>query len=131
MNAAAPLCGATFQAFYLVRNKDQKFAEEWDKAKLVGAKAYLMELETEADRRAVEGTEEPVFYQGDECGRIRRYSDRLLTLRIKATAKRAGDDSYVERSDITSQGEQVQAGVIVIGQASKDDDEWHAKHAKS
>lgn len=35
-------------------------------------------LETEARRRAVEGVEEPVFYKGEECGTVRKYSDTLL-----------------------------------------------------
>lgn len=40
-------------------------------------------LEQEALRRAVTGTEEPVFYQGAECGKIRKYSDVLLIFMMK------------------------------------------------
>lgn len=35
-------------------------------------------LEEEARRRAVQGTDKPVFYKGEECGAIREYSDTLL-----------------------------------------------------
>ena len=43
-------------------------------------------LRSEARRRAVEGVEEPVYYQGVECGRIRKYSDILLIFLLKAAA---------------------------------------------
>jgi len=35
-------------------------------------------LELEARRRAFEGVEEPVFYQGEVCGAVRKYSDTLM-----------------------------------------------------
>jgi hypothetical protein len=35
-------------------------------------------LEQEARRRAVEGVDEPVFYKGEHCGVVRKYSDTLL-----------------------------------------------------
>lgn len=37
----------------------------------------------EARRRAYEGVEEPVFYQGNVCGHVRKYSDTLLMFKIK------------------------------------------------
>ena len=40
-------------------------------------------LEKEARRRAVGGTEEPVYYQGVEVGTVRRYSDTLLIFLMK------------------------------------------------
>jgi hypothetical protein len=53
-------------------------------------------LEAEATRRAVEGVLEPVFYQGQEVGAVRRYSDTLLIVRLKA----AKPEEYRERSDM-------------------------------
>ena len=41
-------------------------------------------LELEARRRAVEGVDEPVFYQGVEVGTVRKYSDALLQFLLKA-----------------------------------------------
>jgi len=35
-------------------------------------------LVDEAVRRAYEGTDEPVFHQGQQCGKVRKYSDRLM-----------------------------------------------------
>ena len=62
--------------------------------------ARLQAAEDEAFRRAVEGTEEPVYHKGKVCGSVRRYSDGLLTLLLKA-----GDpDKYADRSKVTHQG---------------------------
>lgn len=41
-------------------------------------------LAAEAHRRAVDGVVEPVFYKGEQCGEIRRYSDTLLMFLLKA-----------------------------------------------
>lgn len=43
-------------------------------------------LESEAVRRAYEGVEEPVFYQGEQCGAVRKYSDSLMQTLLKANA---------------------------------------------
>lgn len=40
--------------------------------------AALDRIEAEAVRRGVEGVEEPVYYKGEVCGHIRKYSDMLL-----------------------------------------------------
>jgi len=40
-------------------------------------------LEQEARRRAMVGTEKPVFYKGQVCGHIREYSDVLLIFLLK------------------------------------------------
>jgi hypothetical protein len=51
-------------------------------------------LEDEAHRRAFDGTLEPVFHQGDECGTVRKYSDTLAIFLLKAHAP----DKYRESS---------------------------------
>lgn len=40
-------------------------------------------LISEARRRAAEGVEEPVFFQGQQCGTVLKYSDNLLMFLIK------------------------------------------------
>ena len=40
-------------------------------------------LEDEAVRRAVDGVDEQVFYQGKACGVVRKYSDTLLIFLLK------------------------------------------------
>jgi len=59
---------------------DPEFAAGWDRA----MKAAVLGLEDEAHRRAFEGVDKPVFYQGDECGTIREYSDTLAIFLLKA-----------------------------------------------
>lgn len=44
-------------------------------------------LEAEARRRAIEGTDEPVFFQGEQCGQIRKFSDTLLIFLLKGRRK--------------------------------------------
>lgn len=54
-------------------------------------------LEDEAHRRAMVGVDEPVFYKGVPCGAVRKYSDTLLIVLLKANAP----DKYRERQEIT------------------------------
>ncbi len=54
-------------------------------------------LEREARRRAVEGVDEPVFYQGDIVGHIRKMSDTLLIFLLKG----AKPEKYRERFEHT------------------------------
>lgn len=49
-------------------------------------------LEAEAHRRAVTGVQEPVWYQGQKCGHIRKFSDTLLIFLMKG----AMPDKYAE-----------------------------------
>ena len=57
-------------------------------------------LEDEAHRRAFDGTEEPVFHQGQECGSVRKYSDTLAIFLLKAHAP----EKYRERQDVNVNG---------------------------
>lgn len=54
-------------------------------------------LEREGRRRAIEGTEEPVYQGGRMVGTIRKYSDTLLIFLLKA----ARPGTYRERVDVT------------------------------
>lgn len=78
-------------AFELKKN-DPEFAAAWRAAQ----DEYAELLEAEADRRAYVGVDEPVFYQGEECGKIRKYSDVLLIFRLKALRP----DVYADRQKI-------------------------------
>lgn len=50
-------------------------------------------LEDECRRRAFHGFDEPVFYQGVECGVVRKYSDTLAIFMLKG----AKPNKYRER----------------------------------
>lgn len=93
---SAACAGYSRRAVYYYRDDDQEFAERWEDA----IQKHIEVLETEADRRAVEGVEEPVYYQGAECGRVKKFSDTLLMFRLKKL-----DPSYRERFDLTHTGE--------------------------
>ena len=58
---------------------DPAYAKEFAEAEEQAADR----LEQEARRRAVEGTQKPVFYKGEQCGIIREYSDILLIFLLK------------------------------------------------
>jgi len=77
---------------YEWRAADPLFATAWDEAVELGTD----ELEEEARRRAFAGVEEPVFYQGEECGAVRKYSDTLLIFLLKGRRP----DKYRERIQI-------------------------------
>ena len=77
---AADEAGLSRVYLYQMRRDDEAFAEEWETAADIGAKR----LEDEARRRAVEGWQEPVWYQGDQVGTVRKYSDTLLICLLKA-----------------------------------------------
>ena len=80
-------------ALYKWRDADPQFAAEWDAAIQRGADV----LEDEARRRAVEGVLEPVFYQGQPCGVVRRSSDTLLIFMLKgAKPEKYRDREFAE-----------------------------------
>jgi hypothetical protein len=62
-----------------------KFDPDYPAAFKNADEAASERLETEARRRAVEGTSKPVFYQGAVCGAIQEYSDNLLMFLLKGS----------------------------------------------
>jgi hypothetical protein len=57
---------------------------EFDQACEAALTDFADRLEGEASRRAVDGWERPLYYQGAQVGAERLYSDRLLELQLKA-----------------------------------------------
>ena len=76
---ACSSAGLARRTAYDWRDADPDFAKAWDHAIEDGTDA----LEDEARRRAFEGAEEPVFYQGKQVGTVRKYSDTLLIFLLK------------------------------------------------
>lgn len=89
---ASQAVGISSGTVYKHRREDVLFAERWDEALSEGIDL----LEAEAHRRAFRGTEEPVFYKGDEVGYITKYSDPLTMFLLKAHRP----DKYRERSEV-------------------------------
>lgn len=61
------------------RKEDPDFDRAWFDAKRQANDSLI----AEARRRAVDGIEEPVFYKGQLCGSITKYSDKLLETLLK------------------------------------------------
>lgn len=92
VSRACLVAGIARQRLYEWRTADPLFAAAWDEA----VEAGTDELEEEARRRAFSGVEEPVFYQGDICGTVQKYSDTLLIFLLKGRKP----DKYRERVTI-------------------------------
>jgi hypothetical protein len=80
VSEAARAIGVSRGYAYQYKGEHADFSCLWDEAEQEAVDA----VEMEARRRGVEGWEEPVFYKGEQCGTIRRYSDRMLELLLKA-----------------------------------------------
>ncbi len=75
------------------RERDLEFAADWDEA----MDAARGEVESELHRRAVEGVEEAVYggrYKESVVGTVRKYSDRLLELRVKGLLPQYRDRTH-------------------------------------
>ncbi len=95
VSAAAITAGFSRDNAYDFRARDRTFASAWDDALQQAADV----LESEARRRAADGWDEPVFYQGVEMGLVRKYSDTLLIFLLKgARPEKFRDNVKVEHS---------------------------------
>lgn len=65
---------------YEWKRDDKGFAQAWEDA----IEAGTDNLAQEAIRRAHEGVDEPVYYKGEVCGAVRKYSDTLLIFLLKS-----------------------------------------------
>lgn len=77
---AARVAGITRDAAYKARKADPAFAAQWDDALEQSTDAMIGEMY----RRAVHGTEKPVFHMGEIVGHVREYSDTLAIFLAKA-----------------------------------------------
>lgn len=82
---------------YETRQLDVDFAEAWAEALIIATEA----LEEEARRRAYIGVLEPVFYEGKQVAKIRKYSDTLMIFLLKAHRP----DKYRENSRVEHVGD--------------------------
>ena len=100
--AAFTKCGSITEAASLANTTRQRHYEwlqdpEYKAAFNVALEESIELLEREARRRALEGTTEPVFYKGDVCGSIQKYSDTLAIFLLKAhRPQRYRDNATIE-----------------------------------
>jgi len=81
---------------YEWKGDDEDFRVAWEKAYDLGTES----LEDEAVRRARRGVDEPVFYKGNVCGHITRYSDNLLMFTLKGRRP----EKFRDNSNVTLNG---------------------------
>lgn len=96
VTAACREVGIGRRTAYDARQADEEFALAWADVNEIS----IEKMEREAMRRAVEGVERDVFYQGEAVGRERHYSDTLLIFLLKA----GRPDVYRERVDVKHSG---------------------------
>lgn len=89
ISRAAQKAGISRQAHYCWLKEDTDYAIAYEQAKRMAADL----LEEEAFRRAVEGSDVGIYYQGDKVGTKKIYSDLLLSLLLKG----AFPDKYKDR----------------------------------
>ena len=93
-------------AAYAIKGRDKEFAEDWDDA----IKEAIDSLHESARVRAEEGVAEPVYYKGEVCGTVQKYSDSLLMSLLKAHDPRFKDQ--VNLNHATPGGVQLQHAAI-------------------
>jgi hypothetical protein len=93
---AAQKVGINRRTAYHWRKSDAEFRLEWDHAIETAVDA----LEAEARRRAMDGVEETQYYRGEPSGVLRKYSDALLILLLKAHRP----DKFRDRAPIAPAG---------------------------
>lgn len=98
VRAACAMANYARSCVYDWRKQDATFAERWKNALDIAGDL----LEEEADRRGRDGYDEPVFYQGEERGQKRKYSDALLLARLKAIRP----EQYREKITMPAMGQQ-------------------------
>ena len=106
-NITAAAKGAKIErkSYYNWIEKDPDFLADSQRA----INQYAEALEAEADRRAVEGVDEPVYQGGKLVGYKRRYSDLLLIFRLKALKP----EQYRERYEHNIQGSRIPDIVVM------------------
>lgn len=90
---------------------DKEFADGYATAKKCGAEYRNLLREDAADIRAMVGWDEPVFQYGRCVGAVRRFSDRLHEIMLKA----GNPGRFAERHEFGGpNGQPLAAGVIVV-----------------
>jgi hypothetical protein len=93
------------------RAESKEFAARWENA----IRQYREVLEKEIHRRGVEGVEEPVFYEGCEVAKVKKYSDRMLELKAKRFIPQYRE-KLIEAT--------IAGGVVVVSAPAASAEEW-------
>lgn len=94
---ACDVANISRQQAYRERGESETFAAAWEAA----LDEAIERLEYEMHRRAYEGTDKPVIYQGEITDTYKEFSDTLAIFLAKAHRP----DKYRERVDVKTEGE--------------------------
>lgn len=121
LTAAASKNGTSKQAIHAHVKANPEKAQELDVARGEAQQA----IEAEIRRRAIEGWDEPVFFQGEEVGVVRRYSDKMLEILAKANMpERYGNKTVHEvKGTITHEHKAKQRLAALLNVSGSEDDE--------
>ena len=99
--AACEAANISYDTAFGARQRSAEFRQQWEVARDEACDV----MEAEAWRRAVLGTEKPVYHQGEVVGAVKEYSDVLLIFLLKANRPQ----KYRERVsvDVTLRREQL------------------------
>lgn len=103
--------GLPSRTVYSWRDNDVDFARRWTEAR----ERYVDELEAEAHRRAVVGTDKGVWHQGAQVGTEKQYSDSILLAMLKAKRAQYGDKSKLELTGLDGGPVKVEESPTAIG----------------
>lgn len=92
VSEACAAIGIGRTAAYAWRRDDQDFADQWNDI----VEKHTDELVSKVYERALDGWLEPVFYQGEEVGTIRRFSDSNAQFLLRARRP----DEYRDNSKV-------------------------------
>jgi len=108
VSEAAQYAGVDRSTAYRHKERYEQFASDWEDA----LEQACDSLEREAWRRAVEGVDHPVMYQGIITDTYKDYSDTLLIFLLKAHRP----EKFRERTalDVTSGGQPVQFTTVEV-----------------
>jgi len=81
---AAEANGVHQRLVWRLHKENEQFRELFDEARKIGLRRCI----DEAIRRGSEGWDEPVFFNGEQVGTKRKFSDRLLEFIIRANFER-------------------------------------------
>ena len=95
ITAAAAEVGMSWRTHYDWLERPE-YVQEWEQAQT----NYVERLEREADRRAVDGFEKGIYFQGNKVGSETWYSDNLLMFLLKGRRP----EMYKDRQEITGAG---------------------------
>ena len=120
VNLAAEAAGyATSNVLRQYYHDDPEFAAAWDAALQTAVDDVL---EPEAWRRAVEGVEEDVYYQGESVGKKLNYSDGLLMFLLKGNRP----EKYKNNVDVNA-NVNLDTGIAVMPMIDATVDDWEKK----